>query len=291
MHAEKSNFTITRMVRLLEVSRSGYYAWVKRAPSTRSLRHERIEAKVTWFFGDSDEVAGSPKILMDLREDGETISRKTVAKVMRKLGLRGVCPKRWQTTTITDSSDTYPADVVQRRWDTGALNQVWVGDISYLRTWEGWLYLATVIDAHSRRVIGWAIDEHMRSDLVEDALRMAITLRGRLPEKVIFHSDRGTQYASEQITTFANENGLTRSMGYTGVCWDNAMAESFFATLKTEFYYRRVWPTKQSARLAGGNWIEDRYNRRRRHASLGQVSPVNFEVQYLTNTAALKKAA
>jgi transposase InsO family protein len=246
---------------------------------------------VAWFHGDSDEVAGSPKILMDLREDGETISKKTVAKVMRKLGLKGVCPKRWKTTTITNTSDTYPSDLVQRRFDTGALNQVWVGDISYLRTWEGWLYLATVIDAHSRRVIGWAIDEHMRSDLVEDALRMAITLRGELPETVIFHTDRGTQYASDQITAFANANGLIRSMGYTGVCWDNAMAESFFATLKTEFYYRRVWPTKKRARLEVGKWIEDRYNRRRRHSSLGQISPVNFEMQYLTNTAALRKAA
>jgi putative transposase len=291
MLAEKSNFTITRMVRLLEVSRSGYYAWCRRTPSKRALRHERIEAKVAWFHGESDEVSGSPKILVDLREDGETISKKTVAKIMRELGLKGVCPKRWKTTTIVNRADTYPVDVVQRRWDVGALNQVWIGDISYLRTWEGWLYLATVIDAHSRRVIGWAIDEHMRSDLVEDALRMAITLRGERPAKIIFHTDRGTQYASDQITTFANANGLTRSMGYTGVCWDNAMAESFFATLKTEFYYRRVWPTKQGARLAVGNWIEDRYNRRRRHASLGQVSPVNFEMQYLTNSAALKKAA
>jgi putative transposase len=291
MHAQKSNFSIARMVRLLEVSRSGYYAWCRRTPSQRALRHERLEAKVAWFHGESDEVSGSPKILMDLREDGEVISRKTVAKVMQRLCLKGVCPKRWKTTTVIDAGDAYPVDAVKRRWDVGALNQVWVGDISYLRTWEGWLYVATVIDAHSRRVIGWAIDEHMRADLVEDALRMAITLRGELPERVIFHSDRGTQYASKQITTFANENGLTRSMGYTGVCWDNAMAESFFATLKTEFYYRRVWPTKKGARLAVGQWIEDRYNRRRRHASLGQVTPVTFEMQYLTTTASLKKAA
>jgi transposase InsO family protein len=193
MHAEKSNFTITRMVRLLEVSRSGYYAWLKRGPSPRTLRREQLAQKITWFHGESDEVSGAPKILMDLREDGETISKKTVAKIMRELCLKGVCPKRWRTTTITNGSDSYPADLVQRRFDTGALNQIWVGDISYLRTWEGWLYLATVIDAHSRRVIGWAIDEHMRADLVEDALRMAITLRGELPEHVIFHSDRGTQ--------------------------------------------------------------------------------------------------
>ena len=148
-----------------------------------------------------------------------------------------------------------------------------------------------MIDAHSRRVIGWAIEDHMRTDLVEDALKMAITLRGQLPDTVVFHTDRGTQYASEQISTFATENGITRSMGLTGICWDNAMAESFFATLKTEFYYRRVWPTKIRAKLAVGAWIEDRYNRRRRHTSIGQISPVAFEQQYSTQTAADQKAA
>ncbi len=291
MHAEKSDFTIIRMARLLGVSRSGYYAWTKRPPSARAVRSERIEAKIAWFHGESDEVSGTPRILADLREDGEIISRKTVAKTMRKLGLRGVCPKRWKTTTLTDPGDAYPPDAVKRRWDNGALNTVWIGDITYLRTWEGWLYLATVIDAHSRRVIGWAIADHMRTDLVEDALRMAIVLRGERPAKVVFHADRGTQYASDQITRFAATNGITRSMGRTGVCWDNAMAESFFATLKTEFYYRRVWPTKAGAARAVGAWIEGRYNRRRRHSALGQISPVRFELQHCNDTAAALQAA
>ena len=131
MHAEKSNHTVSRMARLLEVSRSGYYAWAQRPPSKRAVRAERIEAKVAWFHGDSDEVFGAPRILADLREDGETISRKTVAKTMRKLGLRGICPKRWKTTTVTDSNDTYPADAVNRAWDTGVINAVWIGDITY----------------------------------------------------------------------------------------------------------------------------------------------------------------
>jgi len=291
MHAEKSHFTIARMARLLEVSRSGYYAWVGRAPSKAAVRAERIAQKVSWFHGESDEVSGSPKILADLREDGEIISRKTVAKTMRRLGLRGVCPRQWRTTTRREDGDTYPADAAKRVWDTGVLNAVWVGDITYLRTWEGWLYLATVIDAHSRRVIGWAIADHMRTDLVEDALKMAITLRGQLPARVVFHTDRGTQYASAQMTTFAAENAITRSMGYTGICWDNAMAESFFATLKTEFYYRRVWPTQAGAQLAVGAWIEDRYNRRRRHSSIGQISPVTFEMQHCNQTAADQEAA
>ena len=189
MHAEKSNFTIARMARLLEVSRSGFYAWLTREPPQRALRAERIEAKIAWFHGESDEVSGAPRILVDLREDGEIISRKTVAKTMRRLGLRGICPRRWRTTTIVDRADAYPPDAANRAWDTGVLNRIWVGDITYLRTWEGWLYLATVIDAHSRRVIGWAIDEHMRADLVEQALQMAITLRGERPAKVVFHAD------------------------------------------------------------------------------------------------------
>jgi putative transposase len=291
MHAEKNNVSIARMARLLEVSRSGFYAWLTRGPSARAMRAERIEAKIAWFHGESDEVSGSPRIVVDLREDGEVISRKTVATAMRRLGLRGICPRKWRTTTITDTQDSYPPDAVTRVWDTGMVNRVWVGDITYLRTWEGWLYLATVIDAHSRRVIGWAIAENMRTDLVEQALQMAITLRGELPTNVVFHTDRGTQYASAQITAFAAANGITRSMGRTGVCWDNAMAESFFATLKTEFYYRRVWPTQARARLEVGAWIEDRYNRRRRHSALGQISPVQFELQHCTHPAADLQAA
>lgn len=213
MHAEKSNFTVARMARLLEVSRSGFYAWLKRGPSNRAVRAERIEQKVAWFHGESDEVSGSPKILADLREDGEVISRKTVAKIMRRLGLRGVSPRRWKTTTITDHADAYPADAANRQWDTGVLNQVWVGDITYLRTWEGWLYLATVIDAHSRRVIGWAIDEHMRADLVEEALQMSITLRQGLPAQVVFHSDRGTQGGFNWSSQHLDDGGVRWGLG------------------------------------------------------------------------------
>ena len=286
MHAEKSNHTVSRMARLLEVSRSGFYAWSKRRPSKRAIRAETIEAKIAWFHGESDEVSGAPRILADLREDGEVISRKTVAKAMRKLGLRGICPRRWRTTTVRQGGDTYPPDAAKRQWDTGVLNAVWVGDISYLRTWEGWLYLATVIDACSRRVIGWAIADHMRTDLVEDALKMAITLRGELPEKVVFHTDRGTQYASEQITTFAVENAITRSMGYTGICWDNAMAESFFATLKNERVHRTAYPTREHARVDIARYIEFRYNRKRLHSGLGYRTPHEVYTEYQAQRSA-----
>jgi transposase InsO family protein len=291
MLAEKSNFSVVRMARLLNVSRSGFYAWQGRAPSPRAVRRLVIEAKVARSHEASDEVYGSPRVLADLRAGGEKISRKTVAATMNRLHLVGVSPRKWKTTTLRDALDSYPVDAVKRTWDTGALNVVWVGDITYLRTWEGWVYLATVIDAHSRRVIGWAIADHMRTDLIQDALQMALVLRGHRPTKVIFHSDRGTQYASHQMTTFAATNGITRSMGLTGVCWDNAMAESFFATLKTEFYYRRVWATKARATRDVGAWIEQRYNRSRRHSALGQLSPVEFELQHSSQRAETQTAA
>ncbi|MEC5150988.1 hypothetical protein RCH22_002629 [Cryobacterium psychrotolerans] len=243
MLAEKTNFTITRMVRLLEVSRSGYYAWAGRVPSPAAIRRVHIEQKVAFFHGDSDEVYGAPRILADLRADREVISRKTVAATMRRLGLVGICPKKWKTTTIIDHADAYPVDAVERQWDTGALNQVWVGDITYLRTWEGWVYLATVIDAHSRRVIGWAIADHMRTDLIQDALTMAMVLRGDRPATVIFHSDRGTQ---------GRFNRWKQHLDYGGGLWD----------------VRRIgWP-----RNSGGSRCGRRAGRRGGAGSTGRIS-------------------
>ena len=227
----------------------------------------------------------------DLRAEGVKVSKKTVAKIMRNLGLKGVFPRRFKTTTLRNNADTYPEDLAQRNWDKGEVNQVWVGDITYLKTWEGWLYLAVVMDAHSRRIIGWAIDETMTADLVEEALAMACTLREDLPDEVIFHSDKGTQYASDQIRDWTKEHGVTRSMGATGVAWDNAMAESFFATLKTEFYYRQSWPTKQAALQGVARWIEETYNRKRRHSSLGQLDPVTFEMQQFNHQPLDQQAA
>ncbi len=156
---------------------------------------------------------------------------------------------------------------------------MWSSDITYLDTDEGWLYLCAIRDGCSRRVVGWAIEDHLRTDLVEAALRRAVTLRGQLPEQVIFHADRGTQYTSAQIADAAAELDVLRSMGRTGVCWDNAAAESFWSTLKTEFYDRRHWTTKHEAQQAVGAWIEERYNRKRRHSAIGMISPVRFEEQ------------
>ncbi|WP_110767524.1 IS3 family transposase, partial [Mycolicibacterium mucogenicum] len=227
---------------------------------------------------DSDGVNGAPRILADLREDGWVVSCKTVAASLRRQGLFGISPRTFgPPTTVADPDAEAIPDLVKRRFDTGVLNAVWTSDITYLRTGEGWLYLAAVRDGHSRRVIGWAIADTLHTDVVESALTMAIALRGPLPEKVIFHADRGCQYTSAQLARFARENNLLRSVGRTGVCWDNAATESLWATLKVEFYDRRLWPTKAAARLAVGDWIERVYNRRRRHSALGMISPVEFE--------------
>lgn len=281
MDMEKATHQVARMARLLGVSRSGYYAWTKRrqaGPSPAQARRAALSIKIAAFHQESDKVYGSPRILADLREDGERVSAKTVAKLMRASGIAGISPRRFAPVTTVPGPDPAPApDLVGRRFDRGALNRVWTSDITYLGTDQGWLYLCAIKDACSRRVIGWAIADHLRTDLVEDALRMAVTLRGTLPQQVVFHADRGTQYTSAQLADAALELGVLRSMGRTGVCWDNAAAETLWSTLKTEFYDRHHWPTKAGAKQAVGNWIEERYNRTRRHSAIGMISPVRFE--------------
>jgi transposase InsO family protein len=290
MDTEKATHEITRMAALLGVSRSGYYAWTQReaaGPSWAQQRRERLTVKITKFHADSDHVYGSPRILADLREDGQKISGKTVAKLMRQAGIVGISPRKFTPVTTVAGPDRSPVpDLVGRVFDRGRIDAVWTSDITYLDTDQGWLYLCAIRDGCSRRVLGWAIEDHMRADLVEAALRMAVTLRGQLPGKVVFHADRGTQYTSAQIADVATALDVLRSMGRTGVCWDNAAAESFWSTFKTEFYDRHHWATKAEAKTASGRWIEERYNRRRRHSSIGMLTPVRFEQQLQTAQAA-----
>jgi putative transposase len=288
IEAEKASYPIKRMCELLEVSRSGFYKWRKdrgRGPTPAQQRRAGLDAKVADFHKASDGVYGAPRILADLRAGGERVSRKTVAASLRRQGLAGICPRRFApATTVVDLDAAVPKDLVGRRFDTGVLDRVWTSDITYLRTGEGWLYLCAVRDGCSRRVIGWAVDEHMHTDLVESAVAMAVAMRGDLADEVILHADRGCQYTSAQLARFAREHNLVRSVGRTGVCWDNAAAESFWATMKVEFYDRYLWPTKAAAKLAVGDWIERVYNRRRRHSAIGMISPVDFESR-LTQTA------
>ena len=281
IEAEKASYPIKRMCELLEVSRSGFYQWRAsrdRGPTPSQRRRAALDAKVAASHAGSDGVYGAPRVLADLRAAGERVSRKTVAASLRRQRLAGISPRTFApATTVVDLDAPVPKDLVGRRFDTGALNRVWTSDITYLRTGEGWLYLCAVRDGCSRRVIGWAIDEHLRADLVTSAVAMAVAMRGGLVDTVTLHADRGCQYTSGQLARFAREHNLARSVGRTGVCWDNAAAESFWATLKVEFYDRYLWPTRAAAKLAVGDWIERVYNRRRRHSALGMISPVEYE--------------
>lgn len=281
MAAEKANFEVTRMARLLRVSRTGYYRWAAvqgQSPGPQAVRRAEIDERVRVSHEASDRVYGAPRVAWDLRRDGFHVDVKTVAASMRRQGLEGISPRMFTPVTTIGATPTHHiGDTVQRDWDTGELNRVWVSDITYLRTGEGWLFLCVVRDACSRRVLGWAMDSHQHSDLVERALVMAHTLRGDFPGRVVFHSDRGSQYTFDQLWRACERLDVDQSMGATGVWYDNAMAESFFATLKTEFYDRRDWPTRAQARTEVVCWIEVVYNRRRLHSSVGYRPPVEFE--------------
>jgi transposase InsO family protein len=280
MEAEKANYPVQRMARLLGVSRSGFYAWRRRSSeaSERAVVRAELDAKVRLAHADSNGIYGAPRIQAALARKGTGVDRKTVASSMRRQGLEGISPRRFRPVAPIGEARVHSIpDLVARKWDTGALDAVWISDITYLRTDEGWVYLCAVRDACSRRVIGWAMDSVQTSALVERALRMAYILRGGGPAGVVFHADRGTQYTSTQLNDACTGLGIRQSVGRTGVCWDNAMQESFWSTLKTEFYDRRRWATRHEAIRATGRWIEEFYNRARLHSALGYATPVEHE--------------
>jgi transposase InsO family protein len=269
---------VKRACELLEVSRAAYYAHRGSGPSPRALEDAALLEAITAIWDESKGTYGAPRVHAELVATGRRCSRKRVARLMRTAGLAGKTPKRWRTTTVPDPAVVLPDDLIGREFACAAttLDSRWCGDITYIHTWEGWLYLATVIDLSSRRVVGWATADHLRTDLVEQALRNAI--RARRPEPgVIFHSDRGCQYTSSQYVRLARENQVRLSIGRAGQCWDNAVAESFFATIKTELLDRQPWPTKAMAHKAIFEYIEGWYNTRRRHSSRGYLSPATYE--------------
>lgn len=284
--AEKANYTISRMCRLLGVDRRRYYEWRHRraaGPSAREQRMAELAEKVKVHHAASDGTYGAPRILHDLRDAGETVSVKTVAKAMRQAEIAGISPRTWHPPTTVHGPDPAPVpDLVQRAFDQGGRDVAWFSDITYLATGEGWAYLCAIRDGHTRRVLGRAVADHLRADLVADALRQAVALRGELPGKVIFHADRGCQYTSQQIADLCGDLDLLRSMGRTGVCWDNAAAESFWSTLKHEYYHRHVFTTIADARRGVYAWIDGFYNARRRHSAIGYLSPLQYEHQLAT---------
>jgi transposase InsO family protein len=278
IRAEKAKHSVPLLCRALGVSRSGFYAWCKRKPSARALRDAMLGVDVVTIHHASRGTYGSPRILEELRERGERVSRKRVARLMRERGISGEVLKRWRHPS-SPPDDVATPNVLDRGFDVAAPNRVWASDITYVRTWEGWLYLAVVIDLFSRRVVGWSMQGHMRTDLVLGALTMAVGQR--LPEPgLLQHSDRGTQYTSDGYQRALREHGIECSMSRRGNCWDNAVVESFFGTLKRELVHRRSWATRAEAAAAIHEYVEVFYNRRRRHSHLRYRSPAEHERIY-----------
>ncbi len=292
IEAEKAQqHNVKRACQLLEVSRSAYYTH-RNGPSHHAEADAELTQRIIAVHDDSAGTYGAPRVHAELRAQGRRHSRKRIARLMRAAGRRGRAPRRWRTTTIPDPTGAVVrADLVGRDFAVapGQVNTRWCGDITYINTWEGWLYLATVIDLASRRVVGWAVADNLRTDLVAKALSNAVATRRPSPS-VIFHSDRGCQYTSGQYRQLADQLGVRLSVGRRGQCWDNAVAESFFATIKAELLDRRAWPTRAAAERAIFEWIEGWYNTRRRHSTLGYLSPATYEATVYATTPILKVA-
>ena len=263
------------MCRVLDVSESGYYAWRVRPPSARARRDGELLELILAIHAESRGTYGAPRVQAELRAKGVSVSRKRVARLMHHAGVRGVSRRRFVVTTVRDDASVPAPDLVQRDFEAAGPNQLWVADITYVPTWAGFLYLAVVLDAWSRRVVGWAMATHLRTELVLDALEMAV--RQRQPRGVIHHSDHGCQYTSIAFGKRCREAGVRPSMGSVGDAYDNALCESFFATLECELLDRRRFATQAEARMAVFDFIEGFYNPRRRHSALGYLSPLDYE--------------
>jgi transposase InsO family protein len=269
--------SVKRACELLEVSRAAYYAHRAGTPSARQQTDEQLTEHIRTAHQASKGRYGAPRIHAQLRRQGHRHGRKRIARLMRAAGLHGRTPRRFKRTTIADPAAAARADLIRRDFsvDTAAVNRRWCGDITYIPTWEGWLYLATVIDIASRRVVGFALADHLRTGLVADALTNAVAARDPAPG-VIFHADRGCQYTSSEYALLAGDLEVALSTGRTGQCWDNALAESFFASLKGECLDLQPWPTRAAARRATVDYIAW-FNGTRLHSALGYLTPDEFE--------------
>ena len=286
VEAEKDRYPVTQLCRMAQVSRAAYYEWHEGRGSARQAADAALTAKIRAIHAASRGQYGVPRVLAELRAQGHDVGRKRVARLMAAAGLRGRRPPRWVQTTTPEPTPPAIPDRVHGDFTASAPDALWVGDITYVRTWEGWLYVATVLDVFSRRVIGWALATHLRAELVCDALRMAVATRGGSVAGVIFHSDRGCQYTSAEFRALCDAHGVQQSMGKTGVCWDNAMAESFFAALKNERVNRTQYPTRKHAMNDVARYIELRYNSQRLHSGLGYKSPNEVYSEYLNGQRA-----
>jgi transposase InsO family protein len=268
------------MCRVFEVSRSGYYRWLKRKPSHRELDNQRLDAEIREVYESSQGRYGSPKIARELRDRGRRVDKNRVAKRMRLAGLRSKIRRKYRVTTDSKHHFAVSANLLKRDFTATAPDKVWVSDITYLSTSSGWLYLTVIIDLFSRMVVGWALSSSLSHEMVVAALKRALNRR-RPTKGLVFHSDRGVQYACDDFRKELGRHKFTQSMSRKGDCWDNAVAESFFAILKTELVYHHRYDGHQDALHSVFEYIEVFYNRQRRHSSLDYLCPAEYEKQNL----------
>jgi putative transposase len=278
IQAEKATYPVAVLCRALQVSRAGYYAWACRRVSTRAQADAALTEQIRTIHNGSRGTYGVPRVHAELHAAGQQGGRQRVARLMQAAALHG-CSRRRQRvcTTVTDPTATAAPNLVARTFQASRPNELWVGDITYIPTGEGWLYLATLLDVYSRRIVGWAMADHLRTELAVDALTMALQQRRPLSGQLVHHTDRGCQYTARAYQAVLTAHGVTCSMSRAGDCYDNALAESFFGTLKAELVHGQRWPSRRVARLALFEWIEVFYNRQRRHSALGYLSPARFE--------------
>ena len=279
-------WSVAEMCRTLGVSRQGFYDWERRPPSDHAITDRLLAAEIEAIWECSARTYGAPRVFAWLRRQGYRTSRKRVARIMREHGWIGVSGRRRPRTTIVDPGACAAQDLVARDFNPAAPDVTWAGDITYIPTGEGWLFLATVIDLFSRRVIGWGVADHLRTPLVASALGMAVATRGGQVDGVVFHSDRGCQYTSGDYRQLCERLRVTQSMGATGICFDNSPAEAFFATLKRELVHRRRFATRAEARREIIRWIEGWYNARRLHSSIAYLTPNEKEATWHTDRLA-----
>ncbi len=285
IQAEKAEYPVTVLCRVLQVARSGYYAWARRGVSARAAADKELTNQITRVHERSRRTYGAPRIHAELRASGIRCGSRRVARLMRAAGLAGCHRRRRARTTVADPAETPAPNLIARDFTAPAANRLWIGDITYVPTWEGWLYLAVLLDACSRRVIGWAMADHARAELAVEALTMALAAR-QPAAGLVHHTDRGCQYTARAYQAILASRGVVASMSRSGDCYDNAMAESFFATLKAELVDARPWPTRRAARQAIFEWLEVFYNRQRSHSALGFQTPVAFELGRATEVQA-----
>lgn len=274
--AEKVSIPVHRSCALFGLSVSGYYAWKDRTLSRRQKDDMVLLAHIRSQFSTSHETYGSPRMTVELQEDGIQVGRHRVARLMRDNGLKALQKRRYKKTTDSDHGGPVAPNILDQDFKATAPDQKWGVDISYIWTAEGWLYLAIVLDLYSRRIIGWAVSDRMKKDLALDALKRAIAIR-RPPRGVIHHSDRGSQYCSDAYQKLLTGNGFILSMSGKGNCYDNAMVETVFKTIKSELIWRTIFKTRLQAETAISGYIDGFYNPRRRHSALGYMSPIKFE--------------